>query len=75
MNVWSSLLVMAMLCVPTHLGPLLVPAMRVTVETEGLAQVRTSMLSLLTLDMSVSDKLCQYTCKNTDVVKCLHAYY
>ena len=23
------------------------------------------MLSLLTLDMSVSDKLCQYTCKNT----------
>ena len=24
--------------------------------------------------MSVSDKLCQYTCKNTDVVKYFHAY-
>ena len=36
---------MAMLCVPTHLGPSLAPAMRDTVETEQLAQVRTSMLS------------------------------
>ena len=35
----------AMLCVPTHLGPSLVPAMRATVETEEIAQVRTSMLS------------------------------
>ena len=65
---------MTMLCVPTHLGPSLVPATRDTVEMEGLAQVRTSMLSLLTLDMSVSDKLCQYTGKNTVVVKYFHAY-
>ena len=39
---------MAMLCVPTQLGPSLVTAMRDTVETERLAQVRTSMLKMLT---------------------------
>ena len=34
MNVRDHHLVMKMLCVPTHLGPSLVPAMRDTVETE-----------------------------------------
>ena len=34
MNVWSSPLVMAMLNVPTQLGPSLVPAMKDTVEME-----------------------------------------
>ena len=39
MNAWSSHLVMRMLCVPTQLGPSLVPAMRDTVEMDGLVQV------------------------------------
>ena len=39
---------MAMLCVPIHLGPSLVPAMGDSVEMEWLAQVRTSLLKMLT---------------------------
>ena len=39
MNVWNSRLVIQMLNVQTHLGPSLVPAMRDTVEMDGLVQV------------------------------------
>ena len=39
MNVWSSLLVTRMQCVPTQLGPSLVPAMRDSGEMARLAQV------------------------------------
>ena len=48
MNVRDRHLVMKMLNVPTQLGPSLVPAMKDTVETEWLAQVRTLMLKMLT---------------------------
>ena len=39
MSAWSSLLVIRMLCVPMHLGPTHVPAMKDTLEMEWLALV------------------------------------
>ena len=40
MNVWPSLLVIRMLCAPTHLGPTHVRATRGSVEMERLVMVR-----------------------------------
>ena len=45
MNVWSSHPVMRMLCVPTHLGPLLVSATMDTEEMGSRVQVRASLFS------------------------------
>ena len=45
MNAKSNHLVMQMLCVPTHLGPSLVPAMRDTVGMGSRVQVSTSVLT------------------------------
>ena len=46
MNVHYSLLVIRMLCVPTHLGRTLVLAMKDTLEMEGHALVRCLLITL-----------------------------